>query len=165
MVDFKTYFELLSLYSDYAMVCDSTEWEKWPDFFVDAGTYRLQPRENFEQGLPLCLLALESKAMIQDRVYGVKETLYHDPYYQRHIVGTPRIVSTDDKEQRIVSEANYAVIRTKFDGDSNILSAGYYHDVVVRTSQGLKFQSRLCVYDSEMIANSIIYPILGLLGD
>ncbi|MFN6059638.1 MAG: salicylate hydroxylase, partial [Burkholderiales bacterium] len=22
MVDFKTYFELLSLYSDYAMVCD-----------------------------------------------------------------------------------------------------------------------------------------------
>ena len=151
MVDFKTYFELLSLYSDYAMVCDSTEWEKWPDFFVDAGTYRLQPRENFEQGLPLCLLALESKAMIQDRVYGVKETL--------HIVGTPRIVSTDDKEQRIVSEANYAVIRTKFDGDSTILSAGYYHDVVVRTSRGLRFQSRLCVYDSEMIANSIIYPI------
>ena len=97
--------------------------------------------------------------MIQDRVYGVKETLYHDPYYQRHIVGTPRIVSTDDKEQRIVSEANYAVIRTKFDGDSTILSAGYYHDVVVRTPQGLKFQSRLCVYDSEMIANSIIYPI------
>ena len=159
MKDCQTYFELLSLYSDYAMVCDSTEWEKWPDFFVDTGTYRLQPRENFEQGLPLCLLALESKAMIQDRVYGVKETLYHDPYYQRHIVGTPRIVSSDDKEERIVSEANYAVIRTKYDGDSTILSAGYYHDVVVRTPQGLKFQSRLCVYDSEMIANSIIYPI------
>ncbi len=159
MKDFQTYFELLSLYSDYAMVCDSTEWEKWPDFFVDDGSYRLQPRENFEQGLPLCLLALESKAMIQDRVYGVKETLYHDPYYQRHIVGTPRIVSSDDKEQRIVSEANYAVIRTKYDGDSTILSAGYYHDVVVRTPHGLKFQSRLCVYDSEMIANSIIYPI------
>ena len=35
MVDFKTYYELLSLYSDYAMVCDSSEWEKWPDFFVD----------------------------------------------------------------------------------------------------------------------------------
>ena len=159
MMDFKKYFELLSLYSDYAMVCDSTEWEKWPDFFVDEGTYRLQPRENFEQGLPLCLLALESKAMIQDRVYGVKETLYHDPYYQRHIVGTPRIISADDKGERIVSQANYAVIRTKFDGDSTILSTGYDHDVVVRTTDGLKFLSRLCVYDSEMIANSIIYPI------
>ena len=59
----------------------------------------------------------------------------------------------------IVSEANYTVIRTKFDGDSTILSAGYYHDEVVRTEQGLKLLSRLCVYDSEMIANSIIYPI------
>ncbi len=159
MVDLKTYFELLSLYSDYAMVCDSAEWEQWPDFFVEEGTYRLQPRENFEQGLPLCLLALESQAMIKDRVYGVKETLYHDPYYQRHIVGTPRILSLEDNANRIHSEANYTVIRTKFDGDSTILSVGFYRDQIVRTSGGLKFQSRLCVYDSEMIANSIIYPI------
>ncbi len=157
MIDFKTYFEIQNLYSDYAMVCDSAEWEKWPEFFVEEGTYRLQPRENFEQGLPLCLLALESKAMIKDRVYGVKETMYHDPYYQRHIVGTPRIVSVEG--DRITSEANYTVIRTKFDGDSTILSVGYYHDVMVKTPDGLKLQSRLCVYDSEMIANSIIYPI------
>ncbi len=157
MIDFKTYFEIQNLYSDYAMVCDSAEWEKWPEFFVEEGTYRLQPRENFEQGLPLCLLALESKAMIKDRVYGVKETMYHDPYYQRHIVGIPRIVSVEG--DRITSEANYTVIRTKFDGDSTILSVGYYHDVIVKTPDGLKLQSRLCVYDSEMIANSIIYPI------
>ena len=159
MMDFNTYFELLNLYSDYAMVCDSTEWKKWPDFFTEDAFYRLQPRENFEQGLPLCLLALESRAMIQDRVYGVKETLYHDPYYQRHIVGTPRVLSVTDNGKRIHAEANYAVIRTKFDGDSTILSVGYYHDHIVKTDQGLKFQSRLCVYDSEMIANSIIYPI------
>ena len=157
MIDFNTYFNLLNLYSDYAMVCDSAEWEKWPEFFVEEGTYRLQPRENFEQGLPLCLLALESKNMIKDRVYGVKETMYHDPYYQRHIVGTPRIVSVEG--DRIISEANYTVIRTKFDGDSTILSVGYYHDVIGKTPEGLKLQSRLCVYDSEMIANSIIYPI------
>jgi salicylate 5-hydroxylase small subunit len=157
MNDFKTYFELLNLYSDYAMVCDSADWEKWPEFFVEDGTYRLQPRENFDQGLPLCLLALESKAMIKDRVYGVKETMYHDPYYQRHIVGTPRVVSVEGN--RIISEANYTVIRTKFDGDSTILSVGYYHDEIVKTSEGLKLKSRLCVYDSEMIANSIIYPI------
>ncbi len=159
MTDFKTYFELLSLYSDYAMVCDSAEWDRWPEFFVDSGTYRLQPRENFEQGLPLCLLALESKAMIKDRVYGVRETLYHDPYYQRHIVGTPRILAVEDEGQRLRCEANYAVIRTKYDGDSTVFSAGFYRDQVVRTPEGLKFQSRLCVYDSEMIANSVIYPI------
>lgn len=161
MTDFKTYFDLLNLYSDYAMVCDSDKWEQWPEFFVDSGTYRLQPRENFEQGLPLCLLALESKAMIRDRVYGVKETMYHDPYYQRHIVGTPRILSVerDVAGERILSEANYVVIRTKIDGDSTVFNAGYYSDVIVRTPEGLQFQSRLCVYDSEMIPNSLIYPI------
>jgi salicylate 5-hydroxylase small subunit len=161
MMDFKTYFELLNFYSDSAMVCDSAEWEKWPEFFVEEGTYRLQPRENFDQGLPLCLLALESKNMIRDRVYGVKETMYHDPYYQRHIVGTPRVVSVENTVdgERIISEANYTVIRTKYDGDSTVFNVGYYHDVIVRTPEGLKFQSRLCVYDSEMIANSIIYPI------
>ena len=109
--------------------------------------------------MPLCLVALESRDMIKDRVYGVKETLYHDPYYQRHIVGTPRVLSVTDNGNRIHAEANYTVIRTKFDGDSTILSVGYYHDHIVKTDQGLKFQSRLCVYDSEMIANSIIYPI------
>ncbi len=161
MIDFKTYFELLKLYSDYAMVCDSADWDKWPEFFVEQGTYRLQPRENHEQGLPLCLLALESQAMIRDRVYGVKETMYHDPYYQRHIVGTPRILSVEQGSdgERIESEANYVVVRTKIDGESTVFNAGFYRDLIVRTPDGLKLQSRLCVYDSEMIANSIIYPI------
>jgi salicylate 5-hydroxylase small subunit len=161
MMDFNTYFELVNLYNDYAMACDSERWEQWPEFFIETGTYRLQPRENFEQGLPLCLLALESKGMMEDRVYSVKETLYHDPYYQRHIVGAPRITSVEKttESERICSEANYAVLRTKLDQESTVYNVGFYRDVIVRTAAGLKFQSRLCVYDSEMIANSIIYPI------
>ena len=161
MINFQAYFELVNLYNDYAMACDSERWEQWPEFFVDEGSYRLQPRENFEQGLPLCLLAFDSKAMLRDRVYAVKETLYHDPYYQRHVVGAPRItaVTNDTHGERIFSEANYAVLRTKLDGESTVYNVGFYRDVIVRKPDGLKFQSRLCVYDSEMIANSLIYPI------
>jgi len=122
------------------------------------GDYRLQPRENFEQGLPLCLLALESRAMIRDRVYGVKETLYHDPYYQRHIVGTPRVLAADGDAIR--AEANYTVVRTKYDGEATVFSAGHYRDEIVRTPEGLRFRSRLCIYDTEMIANSVILPHL-----
>jgi salicylate 5-hydroxylase small subunit len=161
MIDFQTYFELVNLYNDYAMTCDSDRWEQWPEFFVEHGSYRLQPRENFEQGLPLCLLAFDSKAMLLDRVFAVKETLYHDPYYQRHIVGAPRIISIarENGSEHLFTETNYAVIRTKLDGESIVFNAGFYRDVIVRTPDGLKFQSRLCVYDSEMIANSLIYPI------
>src|SRR5215471_16473742 len=91
MIDIQSYFALIELYTRYAQVVDSSEWDKWPDFFVEDGTYHLQPRENHDAGLPLCLLALESRAMIEDRVFGVRETMYHDPYYQRHVVGTPRV--------------------------------------------------------------------------
>jgi len=161
MLDFGSYNEILDLYSRYASVVDGSDWDHWPDFFVEEGTYRLQPRENFDAGLPLCLLALESKAMIRDRVYGVKETMYHDPYYQRHVVGTPRILSVVEGEGGAVieAEANYVVLRTKRDGMTEVFNAGRYRDEIVRTPEGLKFRARLCVYDSEMIPNSVIYPI------
>jgi salicylate 5-hydroxylase small subunit len=40
-----------------------------------------------------------------------------------------------------------------------VFNVGRYIDKVVQTPEGLKFASRLCVFDSEMIPNSIIYPI------
>ena len=60
---------------------------------------------------------------------------------------------------RIYSEANYAVFRTKLDGPSTVFNVGRYIDQIVRTPEGLKFAERLCVFDSEMIPNALIYPI------
>jgi salicylate 5-hydroxylase small subunit len=51
------------------------------------------------------------------------------------------------------------VIRTKRDAESMVFNAGLYRDTIIRTPERLKLQSRLCIYDSEMIPNSIIYPI------
>ena len=62
-------------------------------------------------------------------------------------------------EGRWRCEANYAVFRTKLSEVSTVFNVGRYLDVVVRTPEGLKFASRECIYDSEMIPNSIIYPI------
>ena len=156
-MDFADYHALVQLYADYAFAVDSGDWSLWPEFFVDACSYRLVPRENHERGFPLATLAFESKGMLRDRVYGIKETLFHDPYYQRHVVGAPLVRSVDG--ERITSEANYAVFRTKLNELSTVFNVGRYLDTVVRTPTGLKFESRLVVYDSEMIPNSIIYPI------
>jgi salicylate 5-hydroxylase small subunit len=51
------------------------------------------------------------------------------------------------------------VFRTKLSGESTVFNVGRYLDRIQRDSTGLKFISRLCIYDSEMIPNSIIYPI------
>jgi len=157
MVDMNTWFGIQQLYADYASAVDSGNWDLWPEFFTEQCVYKLQPRENHERGFPLCTLSLTSKGMLKDRVYGMQETLYHDPYYQRHIVGAPIVRQVADG--RIHSEANYAVFRTKFDKESTVFNVGRYIDTIVQTSEGFKFAERLCVYDSEMIPNSIIYPI------
>jgi salicylate 5-hydroxylase small subunit len=156
-VDFKDYFELSQLYASYAQAVSSSQWELWPEFFTEDCTYRLQPRENYDRGFPLATLSFESKGMLKDRVYGIRETLFHDPYYQRHIVGTPVVLKAE--ANRFESEANYAVFRTKLSELSTVFSVGRYIDVVVRTEQGLKFASRQVIYDSEMIPNSVIYPL------
>jgi salicylate 5-hydroxylase small subunit len=156
-MDFQDYFELTQLYADYAAAVSSGQWELWPEFFTEECSYRLQPRENFERGFPLATLSFESKGMLKDRVYGIRETLFHDPYYQRNIVGSPLIRKVDG--DHFECEANYAVFRTKLSELSSVFSVGRYVDVVVRTPEGLKFKSRQVVYDSEMIPNSIIYPI------
>ena len=156
-INFEDYLQVTQLYVDYAQAVDSGNWDLWPEFFVEDCTYKLIPRENHERGFPLATLAFDSKGMLKDRVYGIRETLFHDPYYQRHVVGAPLIHKADGN--RFESEANYAVFRTKLSQESTVFNVGRYIDVIVRMPEGLKFASRQCVYDSEMIPNSIIYPI------
>jgi salicylate 5-hydroxylase small subunit len=156
-IDFDDWLQLTQLYADYASAVDSGQWDLWPEFFTDDCIYRLQPRENHERGFPLATLAFTSKGMLRDRVYGIRETLFHDPYYQRHVVGAPVLREAADGCWRC--EANYAVFRTKLSDASTVFNVGRYVDVIVRTPTGLKFSSRECIYDSEMIPNSIIYPV------
>jgi salicylate 5-hydroxylase small subunit len=156
-LNFDDWLELTQLYADYASAVDSGNWDLWPEFFTAQCVYRLQPRENHERGFPLATLSFTSKGMLKDRVYGIKETLFHDPYYQRHIVGTPVVRHAEGGQFRC--EANYAVFRTKLSDASTVFNVGRTLDTVVRTPEGLKFASRECIYDSEMIPNSIIYPI------
>lgn len=156
-LQFDDYLQITQLYADYARAVDSGNWDLWPEFFVEDCSYKLIPRENYERNFPLTTLSFESKGMLKDRVYGIRETLYHDPYYQRHVVGVPLIKSVE--ADRIEAEANYTVFRTKLSEESTVFNVGKYIDVIVRTPEGLKFESKTCVYDTELIPNSIIYPI------
>ena len=156
--------EINQLYTAYAATLDDKRFDDWPAFFVEDGHYKLQARENFERGLPLALMALESRGMMKDRVYGVTQTIYHGPYYTRHIVGTAQVFSQADGG--IQSGASYAVFRTRPGGSggaaggvSEVYNVGRYIDTVVRVDGVLKFKSRLAVYDSETVLNSLIYPV------
>ncbi|PSJ37805.1 aromatic-ring-hydroxylating dioxygenase subunit beta [Zobellella taiwanensis] len=156
-MDMQLYLQVNQFYQDYAAVVDAEQWDAWCEMFTDDCLYRVQSRENYDQGLPLAALSLDSKGMLKDRIYGITETIFHDPYYQRHLVSAPRILTVDN--DLIQSEASYAVFRTKSDGVSQVFNVGRYIDRLRQTRDGLKLESRICVFDSEMILNSLIYPI------
>ena len=145
------------LNATYAAALDEKRFDDWPLFFAEDGPYKVQARKNFDRGLPLALIALESRGMMKDRVYGITQTIYHGPYYMRHIVSPARITLIESDV--VHAETNYAVFRTKSGSVSEVYNVGRYIDEIIKKSDSWKFKSRLCVYDSEMILNSLIYPI------
>ena len=157
-MDANTLLALHALNAEVAAVLDSGDFRRWPEFFTEDCVYRLQSRENFDRGLPLATLSFESRGMLQDRVYGAQETIYHDPYYQRHILGLPRLLALEP-DGSLRCELPFTVFRTKRDAMPEILCVGRYLDHVVATPEGWKFAERLAIFDNDLIANSLIYPI------
>ncbi|WP_206244131.1 aromatic-ring-hydroxylating dioxygenase subunit beta [Novosphingobium terrae] len=149
--------DIAELMAAYAHCLDDGELAAWPDFFTSDAWYRVVPRENFERDLPLSTLSLQGHGMMRDRLYGVESTIFHAPYYQRHILSQTHIVSHED--DTIEARTNYLVLRTKRDLPPEIFNTGVYHDRIVATPQGLKFAQRFCVFDNDLIPNSLIFPI------
>lgn len=156
-MNIEIYLQLNQFYQDYAAAVDAAQWDRWIELFTPDCTYRVQSRENFDRNLPMAALALEGQGMLKDRIYGITETIFHDPYMQTHVVAAPRIRSI--QPDLIESEANYAVYRTKYDGIAQVFNVGRYIDRIRPTEDGLRLESRQCIFDNDMILNSLIYPI------
>jgi salicylate 5-hydroxylase small subunit len=150
-------YALEDLYARYARCLDTADFDAWPGFFTDPCRYTIQARENHDRGYPLALLDFESVGMLKDRVYGIVNTLYHQPYHQRHVIGPLIVARRGDGALDV--EANYAIFRTKQNELSEVFNVGRYLDVVVEEAGTLKFREKRCVYDGALIPNSLIYPI------
>lgn len=150
---------VIDLYASYADVLDNGDLAAWPGFFTDPCVYKVIPRENHEAGLPLAAISCESRGMLADRVFAIKETEMFVPRYCRHVIGLPHVVGLESRELRV--RAPYSVFETMSEAPTRILNVGCYHDrIVLDPSDGtLRFAEKLCVYDSLLVPNSIVYPI------
>jgi len=149
--------ELQDLYDDYAETLDDGELERWPGLFTEKCRYEVVPRENFERGLPLALILCESRGMLEDRVAALRRTSMYVPRSVRHLLSHLRASADDDGSLRV--RANYAVLQTRVDALTEILSAGRYLDVVVRDEGRLRFREKRVVFDSVLVPNSLVYPL------
>ena len=150
-------FEIEDLYAEYADVLDTEDLERWPELFVEDALYDVIPRENYERDMPLAIMRCESRAMMQDRVRAIRETLMFEPRYVRHLISSFRIAANGDGEIDVT--ANYAVLETLQDEMTKVLNAGRYVDMLVREGGKLRFKQKRCVYDSSVVPNSLVYPV------
>jgi salicylate 5-hydroxylase small subunit len=150
-------FAISQLSARYAQVLDNGDISTWPDFFTANAVYTVQSRENFDAKLPLCLLRFESQAMLRDRAYAATQTIYHDPYSQRHLLSPPLILESE--AESATTETNFLVMRTRRDSLPTVLCVGRYLDRLQRVNGAWLFAERRCIYDNDLIDNSIILPI------
>jgi salicylate 5-hydroxylase small subunit len=150
-------FAIADLYASYSACLDDGRFDEWPEFFTEDGWYRIVARENYDRNLPLSTVSLKGKPMMQDRVYGITSTIFHAPYYQRHVISVPILSQLNSEVVHAVT--NYAVFRTKRDMDADIYNIGQYIDEIIQEQGGLKFRKKFCVYDNDIIPNSLIYPV------
>jgi len=148
---------LEELYADYAACLDEERFEEWPEFFTDPCLYKITPRENFERGLPLATWLCESRGYLADRVTAIRKTAVYAPRYVRRMVSGIRVLGWTGAVLEV--RANYLALETLQDELTRVFNAGQYRDKLVVADGKLKFREKLCIFDSLLVPNSLIYPL------
>ncbi len=151
------YLAIQMLFADYTSALDDDRLEDWPNFFVEDAVYKVIPRENYDNDLPLALMYCANRRMLLDRVAHIRETAMFQPRRHRHVSGDVRVTSVERKTVKVNS--NYAVFETTHDVKTTVFNVGRYVDTLVIVEGELKFKERLCVFDSSLVPTSLVYPI------
>ncbi len=149
--------EVEELYAEYAACLDGDRLEHWPELFTDECVYKVMPRENFERGFPLALIYCESRGMLRDRAAALRKTSVYAPRSIRHMITGIQLVESAPETVRC--EANFAVFETPRGGSTQILSVGRSFDRLERENGTLRFRERICVFDTEMVPGSLVFPL------
>jgi 3-phenylpropionate/cinnamic acid dioxygenase small subunit len=149
--------ELEELYAAYTGCLDDERFENWPGFFTDDCVYKIIPRENVERGLPLATWFSEGKGGLTDRVVAIRKTMMYAPRSIRRLVSGIRVVGWHGETLSV--KASYLALETLLDEPTRVFNCGEYRDQLIAVGDRLKFREKLCVFDSLLVPNSLIYPL------
>lgn len=157
MEQMKLWFELHILQDQYINALDNDRLEAWPALFTEDCLYEIVPKENADLGLPVGIIHCTNRKMLRDRVVSLRHANIYEQHSYRHM--TSGLTVTGEKDGVIETETNYVVIQTRTNGESNVYQAGKYFDRVVRTQDGLRYQSKRVIYDTSRVQTLLATPI------
>jgi anthranilate 1,2-dioxygenase small subunit len=156
MDEFILRLQLAALQDSYVAAIDNDKLEEWPGFFTEDGFYEIISKENVEDGLPAPVIQCDSAKMIRDWVLSLRNAnIYEKPSYRHFLSG----MEWHEEADGWAISTNYLVVNTVQSGSTSVYQAGRYIDHVVRTSDGLRFKKKRCIFDTLRVQTLLAYPI------
>ena len=144
----------------YIDALDRKQMPEWAALFGAEAEYVCTTAESEQAGLPLALIMDDCRGRIDDRVKFVDRVwagTFQD-YQTRHFV--QRLACTAARAGLYSVRSNFAVAFTRSDtGESSILAAGVYDDLVDLSGGQALFQSKRVVVDSPVLPHYVVYPL------
>jgi anthranilate 1,2-dioxygenase small subunit len=157
VIDDAVWRQIEELNTHYIRAIDDDRLEAWPELFTEQCLYKIITRENFDRGFSLPLMECASRGMLIDRVTGYRRVNVYEPQRYTHLLSGLTLEFID--ATHINCRQNYAVIRTMITGEMTIFSAGIYHDRVVISEDGAKFEERIVVQESRRVDTLLVIPL------
>jgi 3-phenylpropionate/cinnamic acid dioxygenase small subunit len=149
--------DVQEFYARYAECLDGGRLQQWPEFFIDSCVYRVTTRRNLRLGADEDLVSLAAKNAMLDRISAIGQSEDYEPHTQRHIVSNFRIQAASDEEIRV--QANFQILRTFPEKRTEAFVSGSYNDRIAIAGSRLTFREKLCVLDSDVPPELLVYPI------
>jgi len=149
--------DVQEFYSRYAECLDGGRLQVWPEFFLDYCVYCVTTRRNLRLGPDEDLVSLSTRTGMRDRIVAIGQSEDYEPHMQRHFVSNFRIQAASDDELR--AQANFQILRTFPERRTEYFVSGVYNDRIAITNGRLHFREKICVLDSDVPPDALIYPI------
>ncbi len=147
--------EILQL--SYVHCIDDGALERWPDYFIDPCLYQVIGRDNVENGLELGIMQFDSVDMLRDRAASTQHAAVFAPRRICHVLSGVLIESS--QPDGIRARTNVAIYQTSADGDTVLLMAAQYRDLIVEIDGSLRFRKKIVVYDTFRLPDTVVFPL------
>jgi anthranilate 1,2-dioxygenase small subunit/terephthalate 1,2-dioxygenase oxygenase component beta subunit len=158
MPDPAVLFEIAQLNAANAAAIDADRLEEWPAFFLEQCLYKVTTADNFAKGYQAGIIYADTRAMLNDRIFALREANIYERQRYRHILGMPLIQG--ESEGVVSVETSFLVIRTMREGQMDVFVTGLYLDKVRRDAGGAwRYAERIVVCDSQRFDTLLAIPL------